>query len=355
MFPRKKFIFLGFLFLTVICCLPFSVNAENLEKFRVGYLEGGPYWIFTEEMAAIKKALEKSGWGDRLEFPKDAHFSPGWGEGENPEWILAARKLMARDDLDLIIGAGTDAVGALLKVNNNRTPIVGISVSDPIRSGFVENEEDSGVDNFTVRIVPNRYERMFLIFHEVVGFQKLGLIYSQTESGRRFTNLDEAHQVAKERGFEIIEHNQITENGTVEECLEGLKDLVARGMDAFFIPSLVYFDWTARDVKVLFDYLMDNDIPTFARNGTRDVKAGALMGFSTVDFSKRGEFVADKIIKILEGAKPRSLQMVDNAIPMISINLYVAEQIDFNPSFDILAASDELFQEITLPEDRLVK
>ncbi|MEZ4525695.1 MAG: hypothetical protein R2941_07230 [Desulfobacterales bacterium] len=79
------------------------------------------------------------------------------------------------------------------------------------------------------------------------------------------------------------------------------------------------------------------------------------MGFSTVDFSSRGKFVADKIVKILQGEKPRSLPMVDNAIPKISFNLHVAEKIGFNPPFDILAASDELFQEITLPEDRLVK
>ncbi len=39
----------------------------------------------------------------------------------------------------------------------------------------------------------------------------------------------------------------------------------------------------------------------------------------------------------------------------MAVNLQVAELIGFDPSFDIIAASDEIFQEITLPENRKVK
>jgi len=336
-------------------CFPFSAGAKDQKIHRIGYLEGGEYWIFSQESDAIKKSLSDMGWKDKIEFPKDAHFSPGWGDDKKQQWSESAEKLMARNDIDLIIAAGTDAVAALLKANNRRTPIVGISVSDAMKSKFVLNEKDSGVDNFTVRIALNQYKRMFEIFHDVVGFKKLGLIYYDTENGKRYTNLDDAHLVAKERGFEVIEYKKISESGKPEDCLKGLQELTSQKIDAFFIPSLIYFDWKTSDVKMLLDFLTEKKIPTFARNGTRDVKGGALMGFSSIDFSGRGKFIADKIVRIFQGEKPRSLPMLDNAIPKISINLYVAKKIGFNPPFDILAASDELFQEITLPDDRLVK
>lgn len=353
--PNKK-TYIAIIIMACVYCFLFSAaDAKEQKVYRIGYLEAAPYWIFSHEMEAIKKSLAEMGWKDRIEFPADAHFSPGREEDKKPLWSKRAEELMARKDIDLIIAAGTDAATTILKANNRKTPIVAISVSDAIKSKLVLNEKDSGVDNFTVRVAPNQYKRMFEIFHDVVGFKKLGLIYWDTENGKTYTNLDDAHLVAKERGFEIIEYKKVSESGTAEDCFKGLEELVSKKIDAFFLPSLNCFDWKTSDVKMLLNFLSEKKIPTFARNGTRDVKAGSLMGFSSIDFSGRGKFVADKIVRILQGEKPRSLPMTDNAIPKISINLYVAKKIGFNPPFDILAASDELFQEITLPDDRLVK
>jgi len=349
----RVYIIIAMMFFAVF--LPVSTNAESQKIWRIAYFEAGTYGTFSYELEAIKKSLAEMGWKDKIEFPTDAYISPGWEEDKKPLWSVKAAELMSRKDIDLIIAAGTDGASTVLKVNNGKIPIVAISVSDPIKSKFVLNEKDSGIDNFTVRIVPNQFKRMFEIFHDVVGFKKLGLIYSDTENGIRYANVEEAKQVAQERNFEVIEYSNVSTAEKQEECLSGLKYLAEQKVDAFFIPSLNCFDWKTNDVKILLDFLNEKKIPCFARSGTRDVKAGALMGFSTVDFSSRGKFVADKIVRILQGEKPRSVQMVDNAIPKISFNLHVAETIGFNPPFDILAASDELFQEITLPEDRMVK
>ncbi len=346
-----------FIMLSLLYLVSVGYCADTIPKkiYKIGYLEPAPYWIFSHELDAIKKALAEMGWKDKIEFPADAFFNPGREDDKKPLWSKRADELMARKDIDLIITAGTDATATMLKANNGKTPIVAISVSDPIKSKFVLNEKDSGVDNFNVRVAPNQYKRMFEIFHDVVGFKKLGLVYWDTENGKRYTNLDDAHLVAKERGFEVIEYKKVSESGAAEDCLKGLEELVSKKIDAFFIPSLNCFDWQASNMKMLLDFLSEKKIPTFARNGTRDVKGGALMGFSSIDFSSRGKFIADKIVRIFQGEKPRSLPMIDNAIPKISINLHVAKKIGFNPPFDILAASDELFQEITLPDDRLVK
>jgi len=137
--------------------------------------------------------------------------------------------------------------------------------------------------------------------------------------------------------------------------MKALEALVAKKIDAFYMPSLTCFEWKKYDANKFLAYLRDNNVPTFARQGSEDVKAGALMGFSTVDYSQRGQFVADKIIDILKGGSPRKQKMVDEAPPKIAINLQVAKQIGFDPSFEILGASDEIYNEITLPENRLVK
>ncbi len=329
------------------------VSAESIaEKYRFGYFEAGPFPPYTKSRVATMKVLEEMGWGDKIEFVPDAEFSPGWKNKQ--QWPIDAQKLMARKDLDLIFVGGTAATAAMLKTNNGTTPILSIGVSDAVKSKFVIDEEDSGVDNFWVRIIPGRYLRMFRIFHDEVGFKKLGLLYADTEDGRRYCSVGDAYAVAKERGFEIVEH-KINESRTPEECMAGLEDLVKQGMDAFFMATLTCFDWDKWDAAKHLRYLEKNQIPTFARQGSEDVQAGALMGFSTIDFSNRGRFVADKIIKILQGEKPRSLQMADYAPPMIAINLEVARAVGVDFSFELLGASDEIYQEIVLPEKRLVK
>ena len=315
--------------------------------YSVGYLEGGSYWIFDKTMDAVKTALKEKTLDKKIIFKQNARFSPGW---ENKmAWDAKAKILMSRKDLDLIITAGTDATRSILKYNNQRTPILALAVSDPIGSGFVLNEKDSGIENFTVRIVPNRFERMFRIFHEVVQFQKLGLLYPDTKSGKKYTNLDAARKVAKEKNFKLIEYKLDKENPNA--CMQGLQKLVDQGMDAFFIPSLLCFDWSKNDVSNILTFLRNNKIPTFARNGSSYVKGGALMGFSTIDFSERGNFLADKIERILiNKISPRKLPMVDQAVPKISFNLKVAIDIEFDPPFDILSATDELYNEIINPE-----
>jgi ABC-type uncharacterized transport system substrate-binding protein len=350
-------------FQSMCACFFFAVSpfifanqaAAQTPKFKIGYLEAGSFWLFTGTLDATKAALDKMGWQDKVEFPKDAQCSPGWEPEKKEELQACARKLMARTDLALIIAAGTDATKAILEANNGRTPIAAMAVSDPIRSKFVVDENDSGVDNFTVYMEKDRYRRMFRMFHEVVGFKKLGLIYSDTESGRIYSNVDDAQQVAGESGFQVMEYAKVSRAEKTEDCLEGIQWLIDQGIDAFFIGSLNCFDWSASDVKKLLDVFTEAKIPTFAREGTKGVKAGALMGFSTTDFAARGNFIADKMVRILLGEKPRSLPMVDATKPKISLNLPVAVKIGFDPPVDLLASSDEIFQEISLPEDRLVK
>ncbi len=324
------------------------------EKFKIAYFEGGFSSIFRNSLDATKQALEERGWGDKVEFPEDAFFSPGFGKDKLAAREEAARKLMARDDLALIISGGTDATQALQKYNNKRTPILGIAISDPIRSKFVIDQNDSGIENFTTRLVPGRYKRMFEIFHDEVGFKRLGLLYVDRPNAKKFANVEDAVEISKERGFEIV-HYKINDTLKPEECMAALESLVEQKIDAFYMPSLTCFEWKKYDVNKFLTYLRSNKVPTFARQGSEDVKGGALMGFSTVDYSQRGQFLANILINILEGKSARSQKMVDDAPPKIAINLTVAREIGFDPSFEILGASDEIYNEITLPEKRLVK
>jgi len=318
-------------------------------KYRIAYLEGGPFWSFTELLDQTKKALARHGWLDRIEFPPELHLSPGWGS-DAEAFKRLCRELLARKDVDLILSAGTDATLAFLEVNNGTIPIVGISISDPLKSKMVASEKDSGIDNFTTYFELDAYERLFRIFHMAVGFQRLGLLYSLAPNGKLYANFEEAHKIARERGFKVIEYGRIGAAETEEDCRAGIDWLLEQGVDALYIPTLNCFDYSLNpeSSQRLLALLMEEKIPTFARDGTLGVRSGALMGLSNLNLASEGEFVADMIIHILQGEEPRSLPMVFRSPPSLSLNMYTADRIGYFPTFDVLTSCDVIFRQVSI-------
>ena len=77
---------------------------------------------------------------------------------------------------------------------------------------------------------------------------------------------------------------------------------------------------------------------------------GFLLSISRPSFKPVGHFLAVTLSKVLNGAKPRQLNQLFEESPNIAINLKTAELIGLYLYADVLAAADELYQEISTPE-----
>ena len=117
-----KFIFRIVMTLPLCGLFAAAPAAAETKLYRVGYIEAGEYWTYTETYKAIKEYLNKQGLSDKVTYPKELHFSPGWDK--DAELQKAAQKLMSQKDIDLIIAAGTAATSAILKHNNGKTPVL---------------------------------------------------------------------------------------------------------------------------------------------------------------------------------------------------------------------------------------
>lgn len=322
-------------------------RAESGVK-RIGYLEAGPFWLFDSTWSAFRAAMVQND-EFRYEFPPDARLSPGWEPAQMQTLPEQAEQLMRRKDLDLVVGMGTAAVKALLAANDGSKPIIGMGMADPLAAGVVKSAEDSGVDNFTCLVAVDRWSSMFRVFYDVVHFQRLGILYQDSPEGRVYAALADARAIASELGFSLVLYGKLSSAESVEECSRGLDALHEQGMDAFFIGPLNCFDITGGGIAPLLDKLTRWSVPTFARDGSDYVKAGALMGFSTWNFSPAGQALARQALEIFRGAKPRSLSMLDRAEPSIALNLAVAKAIGFDFPFDVLVTADELHETVTAP------
>lgn len=85
-------------------------------------------------------------------------------------------------------------------------------------------------------------------------------------------------------------------------------------------------------------------LPTFSQAGAEEVSAGVLMSLAMSRFRAIGEFYAQTIAKIFNGAKPRQLNQKFEQPARIAINLHTALEIGYDPSIEILAVADEIYE-----------
>jgi ABC-type uncharacterized transport system substrate-binding protein len=373
-----------FFFFIIVCAYAasgdgFDINPQTNKgvKWRVGYYEGGEYIDYQKIFAETIKGLMKLGWIERedlpelkgektedlwkwlsrkaksryIEFVADAHYSANWDEALREKMKTAViRRLNTKKDIDLMIAMGTWA-GQDLANNDHTTPTEVISASDPVAAGIIKSVEDSGYDHVHAQIDPFRYERQVRVFHEIIGFKKMGICYEDTEAGRSYAAIDKVEKIAKERGFEIVRaftKSDVADPKLAEESVKKAFQTLVKKCDAIYVT--VQGGVNYRSIPDLVRISNENQIATFSQSGSEEVKYGFLASISQAGFKYIGEYHAEITAKILNGAPLRQLPQLFEEPPKIAINLKTAETIGFDPPVDILLAADEIFQEIITPE-----
>lgn len=354
---------------------PVTPKMNNGKKWRIGYLEGGPYGNYPDNLRALVAALSDLGWAkkpvfppsadasdtrqlwlwlsknlksDYIEFVQDAYWSNNWDENlriKTKNIIL--ERLNRKKDIDLMLALGTWA-GQDLANNEHSTPTVVISTSNPVTSKIAKSVNDSGYDHLNARIDPTRYERQVRIFYDIFKFKRLGVVLEKdTVEGRTYAAMDDIEKVAKEKGFRIITCNAPFSGVSKEEAFNSVlkcHEELAPNVDAVYIT--VHRGVSLQKMDKLTAPFMRKKIPTFSQLGAEEVKHGALLSIARAGFRYVARFHAETIAKIFNGAKPRDLEQLFEDPPRIAINLKTAQIIGYDPGVDILGSSDEVFESI---------
>ena len=258
------------------------------------------------------------------------------------------RDLVSEDTgTDLIIALGTGP-GQVFASMERSVPVVADSISDPLGSGIIASYEDSGRDFLTVRVDPDRYKRQIRMFFDVVGFERLGIIYEDTEEGRAYGAVGDIETIADEKGFSVVHNTNILPVDAGAEACEKqyltAVDEVSGEADAVYLG--IVNGLSARNLPHIMKIVNEHGIPSFAMKGSVYVQQGVLFGVSESEEIATGIHNAKNIVQILRGKQPRSIKQVFEHVPHIAINLSEAEKIGYDIPIDILASSDEIYTEI---------
>jgi len=342
------------------------------KKWQIAYYQGGDYTSYPAYTKQVVKNLSKLGWiepfvypdwkkevsmeiiwewlsnnikSDYIEFKKDGFYSSNWdrtSRAENKSNIL--KRLKHINDIDLVFALGTWG-GQDLANDKHSTPVIVMSVTSPVESNIIPSIEDSGLDHLTAGISTNRYLNQIRLFHDIVGFENLGVVFEDTPNGRTFTNYTELKVVSEERVFELIEAYAPEEKTSEEMCGEkyfkALESIIDK-IDAVWIGP--HTGSQAKFMNRISKLLIEKKIPSWSQLDNGHVEKGILFSISPEDFDTVGLFEAQKIARILRREKPRDLPIEFSSRLGLSINIDTATKIGFNIPKGVISVADKIYE-----------
>ena len=347
-----------------------SPTLNDGRKWRIGYYEGGSYSEYVETMKTLVQGLMDLGWIEKqtipfvsldagkpywdwlaqgrspyLSFQKTDAYSAEWNASNRAEIKTELLKRLKAGELDLVIAMGTWA-GQDLATNRHQTPTMVLSTSDPIKAGIIKSAADSGLDHVTARVDQTRYLRQIKMFHRIVGFKTMGVVFEDWPEGPIYSALSEARQVARERGFKVVTCKSLAQNVDQQTanrtCLDCFRQL-AKEVDAIYVTALNCVDLIPQEIIQTF---IEAKKPSFSQMGSNLVMQGIMLSISSDSgYMGLGKYNAEKFAMILNGAKPRSLPMVFEDPLDIAVNLETARRIGFKIPNAIMKIASEIYYE----------
>lgn len=353
-------------------------KTSDAPKWRLIYVEGGPYIDYSQIFKATVDAMEELGliqnaypydvvnendskkiweWltehagGDYIEFVKDGFYSSEWDEAlqsQNKKDIL--ERIATKKDIDVILTYGTSA-GLRFATDEHTIPVLSMSVTDAVQAGIIKSVEDSGLDHVHGQVELGRYVRQLAIFHDIFKFKKLGVPVPTTDEGRASVAYDDIEKTAKALEFEIIpcEMDYYSKETAFFTHLQQCITTLSQEADAIYLTTNSGMQWDK--MQALLAPIVKAEIPSFSQSGLMETKLGVLMSIAQSSFASEGLHGATALKKILEGTKPRDIGQTFEGPLGLALNLEMARLIGWNPPFEILVAVDLVYQEIQSVED----
>ncbi|TWA85713.1 ABC-type uncharacterized transport system substrate-binding protein [Azospirillum brasilense] len=346
---------------------PLPSVREVPRRWRIGYAESMPYGNYAATLAAILGELERMGWtgpltglpyrpgqtdtaglwswlsaragSPVLDFVPDAHATNLTAEGA----AALVRRLQDPGDIDLMIVMGTVA-GVALATDAHRVPVLAFSCTNPIAAGIVESETDTGRDHVWAHLDPRRFQRQLSIFHRTFRFQRLGIAYDDSPTGRAIASLPDIEASAERLGFALVRRHvrapiDHLDQYRYEVELTDAWEALSREAEAVYIT---YGRWPLDRFSQLVRPFLKRRVPTFSQLGPEEVERGALMSIARADMAGIGHFGAATLARVMTGEPLRHLPQVYFDTPSIAWNAATAAAIGYRIPFPALLAADSL-------------
>jgi putative ABC transport system substrate-binding protein len=309
---------------------PLAARAQQASLPVIGIL-AAPAPPYTENVAAVRRGLNEAGFVEG----RNVAIEYRWAEGQLDRLSALAAELVKRQ-VAVIIAMGGAAPLAAAQNATSRIPIVFHIGADPVRLGFVKSfnrpgSNVTGVSLVQVALAPKRLE----ILRELVpAVRNVGLLTNPANPNVEIV-VPDLHATAGALGLQLVvgyASNQSDIDAAFERFVRDRVQALLVDADAVFFSRLEQI--TALAAR--------HSIPAMCVS-RQYAKAGALMSYGA-NVADAYREVGSYAGKILKGAHPHDLPVLQPTKFELVINLKAAKALGLEVPPTLLARADEVIE-----------
>jgi putative ABC transport system substrate-binding protein len=307
---------------------PLAARAQQSAMPVVGYLSSLSPDTFAPRLAAFRKGLAETGYVEG----RNVAIEYRWAEGRYHRLPALAADLAGRQ-VDVIAAMGGDQAAFAAKAATATIPIVFTVTADPVKSGLVSSLNRPGGNvtgvNFLLSMIA---AKLFEVLQEAVPHAEvIGFLVNPTSP----PDVSELRLAARALGHKLF----VASASSEPEINAAFAALVQERVGALLVGSDVFF-YSRRDQIVAL--AARHAIPAMY-NVREYAHAGGLMSYGTsADDAQRlaGGYVG----RILKGAKPADLPVVQSTKVEFVVNLKTAKTLGVTFPLPLIGRADEVIE-----------
>jgi putative tryptophan/tyrosine transport system substrate-binding protein len=311
---------------------PLAARAQQPGLPVVGFISGGSSDFYAREVAAFRKGLDETGAIEGQNVTVEYY----WLEGHYDRVPALVADLVHRQ-VAVIASAGNTQATLAAKAAAATIPIVFGIAQDPVELGLVASlarpgGNATGVNFFFQEVVAKRLRLLHDLLPKAV---RVAVLINPANVSTAASTIRDVERAAPSIGMQI----QIFNATTIAEINAAFASLARERPDALFIAPDAFFNSRAVQFATL---TATNKIP--AAYPSRDaVVVGGLMSYGT-DLADMYHQIGVYTGKILKGAKPADLPVLQSTKFEFAINLQTARELGIEVPSGLLSIADEVIE-----------
>jgi putative ABC transport system substrate-binding protein len=310
---------------------PLAARAQQPALPVIGVLHATSLTYFEQFEASVRQGLGES----RLTEGRDFAIEYRWAEGQNDRLPALAADLVRRR-VAVIFTIGGTAPPQAAKAATSTIPIVFISAADPIKAGLVASLNRPGGNVTGVTLLGSDLEakRLEILRGIAPNATLIGVLINPT-----FPDVDRQRRELQEAAATLKQPILLMTASTEAEIDKAFTDLAQKDAGAVLVTQDIFFNTRGEQLAAL---AARHRLP--AMYDQREIaERGGLISYGT-HFADGYRQAGVYLGKVLKGAKPADLPVMQPTRFEFVINLKTAKALGLDVPPTLLALADEVIE-----------